>query len=70
MQRFPLVACILLMAAIAAAQAQQTSPRDVLEQAAAAMGGLERLQSLDNLVMTGRERSCVVPLTPEVVASR
>src|SRR5687768_2855463 len=39
--------------AIAAAQAQQTSPHDVLEQAAAAMGGLERLQSLDNLVMTG-----------------
>ena len=39
--------------AIAAAQAQQTSPRDVLEQAAAAMGGLERLQSLENLVMTG-----------------
>src|SRR5688572_10202797 len=41
------------VSAIAAAQAQQTSPHDVLEQAAAAMGGLERLQSLDNLVMTG-----------------
>src|SRR5688572_13665102 len=37
----------------AAAQGQPTSARDVLEQAAAAMGGLERLQSLDNLVMTG-----------------
>ena len=37
----------------AAAQAQPQSARDVLEQAAAAMGGLARLQSLDNLVLTG-----------------
>jgi hypothetical protein len=39
--------------AAAVAQAQPMPAREVLEQAAAAMGGLERLQSLDNLVMTG-----------------
>jgi len=37
----------------AAVQAQPQSARDVVEQAAAAMGGLARLQSLDNLVLTG-----------------
>src|SRR5262245_49514496 len=37
----------------AAVQAQPQSARDVLEQAAAAMGGLARLQGLDNLVLTG-----------------
>jgi glyoxylase-like metal-dependent hydrolase (beta-lactamase superfamily II) len=37
----------------AAAHAQAQSARDVLEQAAAAMGGLARLQGLDNLVLTG-----------------
>ncbi|HVJ29644.1 MAG TPA: MBL fold metallo-hydrolase [Gammaproteobacteria bacterium] len=37
----------------AAAHGQPTSAREVLEQAAAAMGGLERLQGLDNLVLTG-----------------
>jgi glyoxylase-like metal-dependent hydrolase (beta-lactamase superfamily II) len=36
-----------------AALGQSESARAVLEQAAAAMGGLERLQGLDNLVMTG-----------------
>ncbi|HEY3518567.1 MAG TPA: MBL fold metallo-hydrolase, partial [Gammaproteobacteria bacterium] len=36
-----------------AAHAQPTPAREVLEQAAAAMGGLARLQSLDNLVLTG-----------------
>ena len=36
-----------------AVHGQPQSARDVLEQAAAAMGGLQRLQSLDNLVMTG-----------------
>jgi glyoxylase-like metal-dependent hydrolase (beta-lactamase superfamily II) len=36
-----------------AANGQPPAARDVLEQAAAAMGGLERLQSLDNLVLTG-----------------
>ena len=35
------------------ATAQAPNARDVLEQAAAAMGGLERLQGLDNLVITG-----------------
>ena len=35
------------------AQGQPPSAREVLEQAAAAMGGLARLQGLDNLVMTG-----------------
>ena len=37
----------------AASQAQPPSAREVLEQAATAMGGLQRLQGLDNLVMTG-----------------
>ncbi len=37
----------------AAAQGQPTPARGALEQAAAAMGGLERLQNLDNFVMTG-----------------
>ncbi|HUQ51117.1 MAG TPA: MBL fold metallo-hydrolase [Gammaproteobacteria bacterium] len=36
-----------------AAYGQGQSAREVLEQAAQAMGGLQRLQSLDNLVMTG-----------------
>ena len=35
------------------ARRKRRAAREVLEQAAAAMGGLERLQSLDNLVMTG-----------------
>ena len=46
------IAAIALVAA-AAVHGQATTPREVLEQAAAAMGGLQRLQSLDNLVMTG-----------------
>ena len=41
------------LAAATSALGQAQSARDVLEQAAAAMGGLQRLQSLDNLVMTG-----------------
>jgi glyoxylase-like metal-dependent hydrolase (beta-lactamase superfamily II) len=36
-----------------AVQGQAASARDVLEQAATAMGGLERLRSLDTLAMTG-----------------
>jgi glyoxylase-like metal-dependent hydrolase (beta-lactamase superfamily II) len=43
----------LFAIAAGAAQAQPTSAHEVLEQAAAAMGGIERLRSLDNLVMTG-----------------
>jgi hypothetical protein len=43
-----------LLSAPTAASAQDDSPaRAVLEQAAAAMGGLERLQRLDNVVLTG-----------------
>jgi glyoxylase-like metal-dependent hydrolase (beta-lactamase superfamily II) len=44
-----------LLAAFAAdvSPAQPLSPRTLLEQAAAAMGGLERIQSLDNIVLTG-----------------
>jgi glyoxylase-like metal-dependent hydrolase (beta-lactamase superfamily II) len=45
------VASVLLAASVAHAQAP--SARQVLEEAAAAMGGLERLRSLENLVMTG-----------------
>ncbi|HLF12100.1 MAG TPA: hypothetical protein VJA26_12875, partial [Gammaproteobacteria bacterium] len=36
-----------------AALAQPTPARTLLEQAAEAMGGLERLQGLDNVVLTG-----------------
>jgi glyoxylase-like metal-dependent hydrolase (beta-lactamase superfamily II) len=43
--------CAVLAAPTALAQAP--TPREVLEQAAAAMGGRERLEALDNLVMTG-----------------
>src|SRR5262245_26081906 len=39
--------------AVGAAHGQAESARAVLEQAAAAMGGLARLQNLDNVVMTG-----------------
>jgi Metallo-beta-lactamase superfamily len=39
--------------AVGAAHGQAVSARAVLEQAAAAMGGLARLQALDNVVMTG-----------------
>jgi hypothetical protein len=46
------LACVL--SAGSGASAQEGSPaRAVLEEAAAAMGGLERLQSLDNVVLTG-----------------
>ena len=39
--------------AVSAASAQPIPARTLLEQAAAAMGGLERLQGLDNVVLTG-----------------
>ena len=46
------LACLL--SAATGASAQEDSPaRAVLEEAAEAMGGLERLQSLDNVVLTG-----------------
>jgi len=45
-------AAIAIIFAVAV-QAQPQSARDVVEQAAAAMGGLARLQGLDNLVLTG-----------------
>jgi glyoxylase-like metal-dependent hydrolase (beta-lactamase superfamily II) len=49
-----LVPVLALMAGIpAAAPAQSISARAVLEQSAEAMGGLERLRSLDNMVLTG-----------------
>jgi glyoxylase-like metal-dependent hydrolase (beta-lactamase superfamily II) len=41
------------LVATSSALGQAQSTREVLEQAAAAMGGLERLQGVDNLVMTG-----------------
>ena len=41
------------MVAVNVAYGQPEPAREVLEQAAAAMGGLERLQSVDNLVITG-----------------
>src|SRR5690606_5513752 len=47
------IGIVTTLTAASAAEAQPTSARDALVEAAAAMGGLERLQSLDNLVMTG-----------------
>jgi glyoxylase-like metal-dependent hydrolase (beta-lactamase superfamily II) len=44
---------LVLGGAFGTAHAQAPAARDVLEQAAAAMGGRARLESLDNLVMTG-----------------
>jgi hypothetical protein len=45
---------LLAFASAGAAAAQEDSPaRAVLEEAAEAMGGLDRLQSLDNVVLTG-----------------
>jgi glyoxylase-like metal-dependent hydrolase (beta-lactamase superfamily II) len=53
MRAFRLMAALLALACGAAASAQDNTARAVLEQAAEAMGGLERLQGLDNLVLTG-----------------
>jgi glyoxylase-like metal-dependent hydrolase (beta-lactamase superfamily II) len=48
------VVCLLALACTpTGASAQEDRARAVLEQAAEAMGGLERLQGLDNLVLTG-----------------
>jgi glyoxylase-like metal-dependent hydrolase (beta-lactamase superfamily II) len=47
------LACISSVATASVATAQAPSAREVLEQSAAAMGGSQRLQGLDNLVMTG-----------------
>ncbi len=47
-----LSACVMVAGPSAAAQ-ENGSARAVLEQAAGAMGGLERLQGLDNVVLTG-----------------
>jgi glyoxylase-like metal-dependent hydrolase (beta-lactamase superfamily II) len=46
------LACALFASTAASAQ-EESRARAVLEQAAEAMGGLERLQGLDNLVLTG-----------------
>lgn len=47
-------ACAAAAVSVTSASAQDASPaRALLERAAEAMGGLERLRSLDNLVMTG-----------------
>jgi glyoxylase-like metal-dependent hydrolase (beta-lactamase superfamily II) len=50
--RLLVLACALATGAGVSAQ-QDSRARTVLEQAAEAMGGLERLQSLDNVVLTG-----------------
>ncbi len=49
----PLVALLAGSGSIANAQESDTLARAILEQAATAMGGLDRLQSLDNIVLTG-----------------
>jgi glyoxylase-like metal-dependent hydrolase (beta-lactamase superfamily II) len=46
------LACVLFAASGASAQADDPA-RSVLEQAAEAMGGLDRLEALDNVVLTG-----------------
>jgi glyoxylase-like metal-dependent hydrolase (beta-lactamase superfamily II) len=53
MRRSVAVAAIYSTLMVGVATAQAPTAREVLEQAAAAMGGVERLRSLDNLVMTG-----------------
>src|SRR5688572_12946855 len=48
-----IVTIVSVLVGLDAAQGQPDSARAVLEQAAAAMGGLQRLQSLENFAMTG-----------------
>ena len=48
-----LAAGLLAFATASAASAQEADARKLLAQAAEAMGGLDKLQSLDNLVLTG-----------------
>jgi hypothetical protein len=48
-----LAGLLALACAATGASAQEDRARAMLEQAAEAMGGLERLQGLDNLVLTG-----------------
>src|SRR6187551_2524924 len=50
--RLLVLACVLSAATGASAQADSPA-RAVLQEAAEAMGGLERLQGLDNVVLTG-----------------
>jgi hypothetical protein len=44
----PVIGAIIAAFAAAAVHAQPLAPRELLEQAAAAMGGWARLQKLDN----------------------
>ena len=44
---------LLVSLAAGAAAAQDNTARQVLESAAEAMGGLQRLRSIDNIVLTG-----------------
>lgn len=55
MGRRIMIALVAMLAAFAPAMAvaQETSARALLEQAAEAMGGLERIQALDNVTYTG-----------------
>ena len=48
-----LVPVLAFLLSPAASAQDYSQPRVVLEQAAEAMGGLDRLRSLDNLVLTG-----------------
>ena len=48
-----LAAGLLAFATASAASAQEADARKLLAQAAEAMGGLDKLQKLDNLVLTG-----------------
>ena len=54
--RMAISGVVAAIASVAGAQgtvAQPLAPRAVLEQAAEALGGLERLRSLNNIVLTG-----------------
>jgi len=50
---FARLAPLLLSLAVGAAAAQDDAARQVLQNAAEAMGGLQRLRSIDNVVLTG-----------------
>ena len=66
------IACLsCLLALVLPASAQPLSGRDVLEEAAEAMGGLDRILAIDSLVMTGfgqtqsvGQRSSPDPMSP------
>ncbi len=53
LSKFRLAAGLLTLATASAVSAQEADARKLLEQAADAMGGFDKLKSLDNVVLTG-----------------